>query len=122
MSARTQRDPAVQTFSLGDWALQSGKVIPDAFLAYKTYGSAVNPLILFPTWFTGTITAVRVMCSRSDTAAKSPPPPPFFSFFPNPLCLPLTRVSHPPVRLIRSGTCTGERMADQYTFSPTQGA
>ncbi len=43
------------TFSLGDFTLQSGSTIPDAFIAYKTYGSPSNPAILYPTWYTGLI-------------------------------------------------------------------
>ncbi|KAK5228469.1 hypothetical protein LTR72_002353 [Exophiala xenobiotica] len=43
------------TFSLGDFTLQSGSTIPNAFIAYKTYGSSSNPAILYPTWYTGLI-------------------------------------------------------------------
>lgn len=46
---------AYSTFSLGDFALQSGDTLPGAWIAYKTYGSASNPAILYPTWYTGTI-------------------------------------------------------------------
>jgi len=46
-----------QTFQLGDVALQSGEVLNDARLAYKTYGS-LNPngdnVVLMPTFYTGT--------------------------------------------------------------------
>lgn len=42
-----------QTYKLGDWHLQSGEVIPDAFIAYKTYGSSELPAIIYPTWYSG---------------------------------------------------------------------
>tara|TARA_B100000686_G_scaffold24074_1_gene22763 strand:- start:9597 stop:10613 length:1017 start_codon:yes stop_codon:yes gene_type:complete len=44
-------------FSLGDVALQSGQILPDAKLAYKTYGSLNadrNNAVLLPTFYTGT--------------------------------------------------------------------
>jgi homoserine O-acetyltransferase len=46
-----------QTFDLGDIKLQSGQVLPDAKLAYMTYGTlsaAKDNVILFPTYYTGT--------------------------------------------------------------------
>ena len=46
-----------QIYQLGDVALQSGAVLSDARLAYKTYGS-LNPngdnVVLMPTFYTGT--------------------------------------------------------------------
>lgn len=44
-----------KTFSLGDFKLKSGKTIPNAFIAYKTFGSPSNPAIIYPTWYSGTI-------------------------------------------------------------------
>jgi len=44
-------------FSLGDVTLQSGQVLPDAKLAYKTYGTlnaGRSNTILLPTFYTGT--------------------------------------------------------------------
>lgn len=43
------------TFDLGDFTLESGQVIPNAFLAYKTYGDKANPAIVYPSWFSGQI-------------------------------------------------------------------
>lgn len=46
-----------KTFSLGDVTLQSGAVLPDAKLAYKTYGQlneAGDNAIILPTYYTGT--------------------------------------------------------------------
>lgn len=60
MPLAPQSDPTVQTFSLGNWELQSGEVVQDAYLAYKTYGQPDSPLILYPTWFTGTLTEARL--------------------------------------------------------------
>ena len=44
-------------FSLGDVTLQSGQILPEATLAYKTYGSPNadrSNVILLPTFYTGT--------------------------------------------------------------------
>ena len=43
-------------FELGDFKLQSGTVIPDAFLGFATHGSlndARDNVIVYPTWYTG---------------------------------------------------------------------
>lgn len=42
-----------QTYKLGDWQLQSGAILPDAHIAYKTFGEAQNPAIVYPTWYSG---------------------------------------------------------------------
>ncbi|MBG9455819.1 hypothetical protein ABE61_17650 [Lysinibacillus sphaericus] len=45
-----------EIYSLGDVMLQSGQKLPQAFLAYKTYGtlnSAKSNVIVYPTWFAG---------------------------------------------------------------------
>lgn len=44
------------SFELGDFNLQSGTVIPEAFLGYATHGSlnaARDNVIVYPTWYTG---------------------------------------------------------------------
>lgn len=49
--------PDYEIFELGDVALQSGAVLPDARLAYKTYGElddAGSNIVLLPTFYTGT--------------------------------------------------------------------
>ena len=43
------------TFKLGDWELQSGEKIKDAYIAYKTFGDLKSPAIVYPTWFSGGI-------------------------------------------------------------------
>lgn len=40
-------------FKLNTWELQSGEKIPDAHIAYKTFGDKANPAIVYPTWFSG---------------------------------------------------------------------
>jgi homoserine acetyltransferase len=45
----------IKSYSLGDFALQSGGKIPDAQLAYKTSGDSSNPAIIYPTWYSGQI-------------------------------------------------------------------
>ncbi|QGG51954.1 alpha/beta fold hydrolase [Lysinibacillus pakistanensis] len=45
-----------EIYSLGDVELQSGQKLPQAFLAYKTYGalnSTKSNVIVYPTWFAG---------------------------------------------------------------------
>lgn len=45
-----------ETYSLGDILLQSGQPLPQAFIAYKTYGTlnaAKDNVIVYPTWFAG---------------------------------------------------------------------
>lgn len=45
-----------EIYSLGDVLLQSGQKLPQAFLAYKTYGTlntAKSNVIVYPTWFAG---------------------------------------------------------------------
>ncbi|KAH7367995.1 homoserine acetyltransferase [Plectosphaerella cucumerina] len=48
-------DPEVKTFPLGDFSLKSGRTIPSAFIAYKTFGSPSSPAIIYPTWYSGSI-------------------------------------------------------------------
>lgn len=50
-------DDAYRSFELGDVELQSGAVLPDARLAYRTYGTlngAADNVVVLPTFFTGT--------------------------------------------------------------------
>jgi pimeloyl-ACP methyl ester carboxylesterase len=47
--------PDYETYSLGDFALQSGATLPGAWIAYKTFGSSNSPAILYPSWFSGSI-------------------------------------------------------------------
>ena len=50
-------EPAtVQTFQLGDFALDCGKTLPAAQIAYATYGTLAegrDNVVVFPTWFVG---------------------------------------------------------------------
>lgn len=42
-----------EIYKLGDWQLQSGGILLDAKLAYKTFGDPKSPAIVYPTWFSG---------------------------------------------------------------------
>jgi homoserine O-acetyltransferase len=42
-----------ETYSLGDWKLKNGGTIPDAHIAYKTFGDSSRPLIIYPSWYSG---------------------------------------------------------------------
>ena len=44
---------AYETYDLGDWKLQSGQIIPQAILAYKTFGNPGSPAIIYLTWYSG---------------------------------------------------------------------
>ncbi|EEP82199.1 homoserine acetyltransferase [Uncinocarpus reesii 1704] len=44
-----------ETFALGDWSLQSGDIIPNAHIAFKTFGDPKSPAIVYPTWYSGLI-------------------------------------------------------------------
>ncbi|CAJ2507506.1 Uu.00g086920.m01.CDS01 [Anthostomella pinea] len=46
-----------KTFNLGDFALKSGKTIPNAYISYKTYGDPTSLAIVYPTWHSGLIPA-----------------------------------------------------------------
>lgn len=45
----------IKRFDLGDFTLQSGAVLPGAWLAYRTFGDASSPAVVYPTWFSGAI-------------------------------------------------------------------
>lgn len=42
-----------ETYTLGDFALKDGGSIPNAYIAYKTFGDSKNPAILYPSWYSG---------------------------------------------------------------------
>ncbi|KAF9125018.1 hypothetical protein BGX30_000640 [Mortierella sp. GBA39] len=50
-------DRTIKYYQLGDFELQSGEILPAAYIAYLTYGSPSNPCVLYPTWYSGTIVA-----------------------------------------------------------------
>jgi hypothetical protein len=69
---RAKSDTAMadyETFDLGDWKLQSGDTLSNAFLAYKTFGDPKLPAIVYPTWYSGCTLALR---SRSRKVADLP--------------------------------------------------
>ncbi|KAI6908117.1 homoserine O-acetyltransferase [Hortaea werneckii] len=44
-----------QTCPLGDFALKTGSHIPQAHIAFQTFGDPNNPAIIYPTWYSGLI-------------------------------------------------------------------
>ncbi|PHH60981.1 hypothetical protein CDD81_996 [Ophiocordyceps australis] len=56
-----------KTFNLGDWPLESGASLPNAFIAYKTYGDKSLPAIIYPTWFSGSIADNEWLISPAQT-------------------------------------------------------
>lgn len=55
MSPSKYASPPLQIHKLDDFTTAAGAVIPDAFIAYKTWGSPTNPVIVYPTWYSGAI-------------------------------------------------------------------
>ncbi|CAI6097206.1 unnamed protein product [Clonostachys chloroleuca] len=45
----------IKKFVLGDFALQGGGILKDAWIAYKTFGDPASPAVLYPTWYSGLI-------------------------------------------------------------------
>ncbi|GAO52364.1 homoserine acetyltransferase family protein [Saitoella complicata NRRL Y-17804] len=45
----------VQTYELGNFELKCGVTLPNAFVAYKTFGDPSLPAIMYPTWYSGSI-------------------------------------------------------------------
>jgi homoserine acetyltransferase len=42
-----------ETYKLGNFKLKSGGEIPDASIAFKTFGNASLPAIIYPSWYSG---------------------------------------------------------------------
>ncbi|EWG45930.1 homoserine O-acetyltransferase [Fusarium verticillioides 7600] len=57
----------VKTFSLGDFELQNGKTLPNAVIAYKTFGEAGRPAVLYPSWFSGAISDNEWLIGKDKT-------------------------------------------------------
>ena len=43
------------SYDLDDFKLQGGGILPGAWIAYKTFGDSKLPVILYPTWYSGSI-------------------------------------------------------------------
>jgi homoserine acetyltransferase len=43
---------SIRFFQLGDFTLDSGEVLPQAYIAYQTFGDPRNPAIINPTSYT----------------------------------------------------------------------
>ncbi|KAK5134516.1 hypothetical protein LTR08_006433 [Meristemomyces frigidus] len=56
-----------QIYSLGDFQLKSGKIIPSAHIAYKTFGDPTRPAIVYPTWYSGAISDNEWLIGTSKT-------------------------------------------------------
>ncbi|KAI7084801.1 homoserine O-acetyltransferase [Hortaea werneckii] len=56
-----------QTYPLGDFALKSGGHIPQAHIAFKTFGDPKNPAIIYPTWYSGLIADNEWLISETKT-------------------------------------------------------
>jgi homoserine acetyltransferase len=83
MAPPTQADSLVESYSLGDFTLSNGEVIPDAYLAYRTFGKKGAPLILYPTWYSGTITEGNVwLVSTKEHTRKALDPERYFIVIP----------------------------------------
>jgi len=79
------KDPNVKLFNLGDFDLLSGETIPNAHIAYRTYGDPNNPAIVYPTWFSGTITDGNewlISLPNKEPSTRSLDPSRFFIIVP----------------------------------------
>lgn len=47
------------TYSLGDFKLKNGGMIPNASIAYKTFGESTNPAVIYPSWYSGLVSKLR---------------------------------------------------------------
>lgn len=56
-----------KTYHLGDFPLQNSTTLPSAHLAYLTLGSPSNPAIIYPTWYSGTISTNLWLTGPSKT-------------------------------------------------------
>ncbi|GAC92739.1 hypothetical protein PHSY_000294 [Pseudozyma hubeiensis SY62] len=83
--SESAKHATINHFSLGDFELLSGQVIPDAHLAYRTYGDPSKPAIVYPTWFSGTITEGNewlIALPGSSPPTRSLDPSKFFIIVP----------------------------------------
>jgi len=48
-------DSDFKTFDLGDFELKSGGKIPNAQIAYQTFGDPSLPAIIYPSWYSGSM-------------------------------------------------------------------
>lgn len=63
-----------EIFPLGDFAFDDGSILPDARLAYATYGrlnAARDNVIVFPTWFSGTHADLEWLVGEGDALDTS---------------------------------------------------
>ena len=51
-------------YKLGDFELKSGEVLKDAFLAYRTFGEASLPAIVYPTWYSGSTYSIPLLAFK----------------------------------------------------------
>ncbi|KAI1367490.1 Alpha/Beta hydrolase protein [Xylaria arbuscula] len=56
-----------KVFDLGDFSLQSGVTLRNAFIAYKTHGDPSNPAIVYPTWYSGLISENEWLIGEDKT-------------------------------------------------------
>ncbi|KAF2143386.1 uncharacterized protein K452DRAFT_286213 [Aplosporella prunicola CBS 121167] len=54
-------------YKLGDFKLKSGEVIPNASIAYKTFGRPELPAVIYPTWFSGLIAGNEWLIGEDKT-------------------------------------------------------
>ncbi|KAK4632376.1 putative acyltransferase [Fulvia fulva] len=55
------------TYSLGDFKLKNGGMIPNASIAYKTFGESTNPAVIYPSWYSGLISDNEWLIGKDKT-------------------------------------------------------
>lgn len=61
----------IKKFVLGGFELQNGNVLPKAWIAYTTFGDPSLPAILYPTWYSGTISDNKWLIGDDKTLNPS---------------------------------------------------
>lgn len=60
----------VQTYKLGDFDLKLGGKIPNAHVAFKTFGDPKLPAIIYPSWYSGSQRCENMILLASLTSFK----------------------------------------------------
>ena len=56
-----------ETYALGDWEMQSGEKIPNAHIAYQTFGDPSNPAVIYPTAYSLLISDITWLIGEDKT-------------------------------------------------------
>ncbi|RGP60983.1 homoserine o-acetyltransferase [Fusarium sporotrichioides] len=60
----------IKNYSLGEFHLQNGSVLPNAWVSYKTFGDPSLPAVLYPSWFSGAISDNEWLIGNDKTLSS----------------------------------------------------